>query len=122
MDNEVFARIDQLMKKQRKKVKEINDLLGLKRCTYSNWKRGKSETYLKYLNQIAEFLNVTPNYLLCGSDSVETNENNQKRMEDALVDIVRRIPRKDAETLMKIVYAYVSSIEGISIGTNIEFT
>ena len=66
--NDVFDRIDSLMKSQKKQYKELNEYLNLGKKTYDNWKTGKSSTYLKYLNEIAKFLNVTPNYLLNGVD------------------------------------------------------
>ena len=110
MNKSIFMRIDQLMKHQNKKIKDLNDYLGLKQSTYDNWKRGKSESYLKHIDRIAEYLNVTPNYLICGSDSVEKAEDRHKMMEDRLVNMFRSISDKDAEVLMKIVYAFVSSV------------
>lgn len=65
---EIFSRIDSLMKSQKKQYKELNDYLNLGKKTYDNWKTGKSSTYLKHLNDIARFLNVTPNFLLNGID------------------------------------------------------
>ena len=65
---EVFDRIDALMKSQGKHYKALNDYLNLGKKTYDNWKNGRSTTYLNHLNEIAKFLDVTPNYLLNGID------------------------------------------------------
>ena len=78
MAKDVFVRIDQLMKTQKKKKKDLNDYLGLTHSTYDNWKNGSSESFLKHIDRIAEFLNVTPNYLLRGTDTVSLRETKQK--------------------------------------------
>lgn len=110
MNREIFERIDQLMTAQKKKNKDINDYLGLKQSTYDNWRRGKSTSFMKYLERIAEFLNVTPNYLVCGSDTVETIVDKRKQMEEKLIEMIRSVSDKEAETLMNLVKVYVSSL------------
>ena len=111
MNSDVFGRIDQLMTTQKKKIKDMNDYLGVKQSTYDNWKRGKSESFMKHLERIAEFLNVTPNYLVCGSETVETITNKRKKMEERLISIIRSVSDKEAETLMNLVNVYVSSLD-----------
>lgn len=59
--------IDEL-KKQKKKQKDLTDYLGLTKNAFTDWKGGKSESYKKYLPQIAEFLNVSVDYLLSGEN------------------------------------------------------
>lgn len=44
--------------------KDLTDYLGLDKSTFSAWKNGKSKSYVKYLSQISEYLNVTVDYLL----------------------------------------------------------
>ena len=111
MVTEVFERIDHLMVIQRKKIKDLNSYLGLKQSTYDNWKRGKSESYMKHIDRIAEYLNVSPNYLICGTDSIEAREGRRKLIEDEIIDMVRSISDKDANTLLNIATAFVSSVK-----------
>ena len=59
--------IDEL-KKQNKKQKDLTDYLGLTKNAFTDWKGGKSQSYKKYLPQIAEFLNVSVDYLLSGEN------------------------------------------------------
>jgi len=89
----------------------LNDYLGLTHSTYDNWKNGSSESFLKHIDKIAEFLNVTPNYLLRGSDTVSLRETKQKMNEDRMVKLFRSIPEKEGERLLRIVEAFVSSME-----------
>ena len=57
-------RIMQLLKQQGKKQKDLTDFLGLTKNTFTNWKGGHSESYKKFLPQIAEFLNVSVDWLV----------------------------------------------------------
>lgn len=50
------------------KQKDLTDYLGLTKNAFTDWKGGKSESYKKYLPQIAEFLNVSVDYLLSGEN------------------------------------------------------
>lgn len=59
-----FAKIDYLLKKQGKKQIDLTDYLGIKKATYTGWKTGRVKSYVKFIPQIAEYLNVTTDYLL----------------------------------------------------------
>lgn len=51
--------------------RELTDYLGLKSVAFSDWKSGKSKSYRKYLIEIAEYFNVSIDYLVYG----KTTEN-----------------------------------------------
>lgn len=51
-----------------KTQKELCDFLGIGKQAFSDWKSGKSSSYMKYLPQIADFFGVSVDYLL-GKDS-----------------------------------------------------
>ena len=68
MDDQLFLRIDSLRRSQGRQMRELLDYCGLHRSTYDNWKNGKSKSYTKYIDKISEFLNVTPNFLITGSE------------------------------------------------------
>ena len=53
-----------LLKEQKKTQKELCDYLGITKGTYSNWKKGLSESYKSYIMEIAEFFGVSADYLL----------------------------------------------------------
>ena len=44
--------------------KQLTDYLGIEKSVFTTWKSGKSQSYNKYLSKIAEFLNVSIDYLL----------------------------------------------------------
>ena len=65
--------IIKLLKQQNKKQKDLTDYLGLTKNTFTNWKGGTSESYKKHLPQIAEFFNVSVDYLLGKEKSPTAN-------------------------------------------------
>ena len=63
-----FDKIDFLLKQNKKKQIDLTNFLGVSKATYSSWKSGRTASFHKHLPLIAEFLNVTTDYLLAGSD------------------------------------------------------
>ena len=59
-------KISALLKEQKKTQKDLMDYLGLEKSTYTTWKSSKSrnKSYKKYIKEIAQFLNVSADYLL----------------------------------------------------------
>ena len=60
-------KIKQLLKEQGKSQKDLTDYLGLGKQTFTNWNAG-AKSYGKYIDKIAEFLDVTTDYLLGQTD------------------------------------------------------
>lgn len=60
-------RIFNLVDVQYNEQKDFAFDLGLPAGTISNWRRKKSESYIKYLPQIAKLLGVSAEYLLTGN-------------------------------------------------------
>ena len=67
-DSPIVHRIVGLIEKQGKKEKDLTDYIGISPGTMSKWKYDGSNVYLKYIVEICEFLETTPNYLFLGSD------------------------------------------------------
>ena len=64
----VLDRISKLLKEQHKKQKDLTDYLGISKNIFTNWNSGASKSFLKYIDKIAEFLNVSTDYLLGKTD------------------------------------------------------
>lgn len=43
---------------------ELTRYLGISKNVFSDWKAGRNNSYMKYLPKIAEFLNISTDYLL----------------------------------------------------------
>lgn len=67
---DIFDRICRLLDTQHRTQAELTRYLGLDKSTFSSWKARKSTSYKKYLPEIANFLSVTPNELVYGTNAV----------------------------------------------------
>ena len=67
----IIDKIIMLLEQKEKTQKELTDYLGLEKSTFSAWKSGKSKSYSKHISKIAEFLSVSPDYLLRDSISLD---------------------------------------------------
>lgn len=69
-DLEILNRIISLL--GTRDQKELTDFLNLKKTAFTDWKSGKSNSYRKYLIEIAEFFNVSLDYLVYGKENQAT--------------------------------------------------
>ncbi len=100
----IFERIERLLSDQGKTKQSLEQLLGLSRGTYSNWRLGKSKSYLKQIDMIAEFLNVSPNYLLRGiEDAPESGS--KSPIEDEMLRVFRKLGFRKQECLVQVARA-----------------
>lgn len=58
--------------------KDLTDYLKIDKSIFSQWKAGKSKSYSKYIDKIAEFLDTTPSYLW-GWDEANEKYNKKKQ-------------------------------------------
>ena len=59
-----FDKIDLVLKKKQIKQIDLTNFLGVSKAIYSSWKSGRTDSYYKFIPQIAKFLNVSTDYLL----------------------------------------------------------
>lgn len=70
----ILATLDRillLLKEQRKTQKQLMDFLGLGKTAFTGWKNGDNFSYKKHIDRIAEFFNVSTDYLLGKTDRRE---------------------------------------------------
>lgn len=63
MDN-ILNKILKLLSESEFDQKEFADKIGVKPQVVSDWKAGRNKSYTKYIDQIADFFNVSTDYLL----------------------------------------------------------
>jgi Predicted transcriptional regulators len=61
---DTVEKIWELLKEQNKDVKSLAECVGLGQSKLSDWKAGRSKSYIKYIDKIAEFFNVSVDYLI----------------------------------------------------------
>ena len=66
-----LQRIILQMENQKIKQKDLLDALELSEPVFAAWKAGRNKSYLKYLHAIADFLNVSVEYLKGETDQKE---------------------------------------------------
>ena len=100
---DTLTKILETMKEQRVSQQEICQYLNLTKQTFSDWKSGKSESYLKYLPQIAEYLDVSVDYLLGKTPSPERE--NIPEDEKRLRELLSQMSEEQLQTALKIISA-----------------
>ena len=71
---EVLNKILLLLEAKKLDQRDLSDHLGLSKNTMTGWKNGNNKSYMKHLPKIAEFFNVSVDYLL--GKETPTVENN----------------------------------------------
>ena len=90
-DNPVVQRIVELIRERGRKEKDLTDYIGIAPGAMSKWKYDGSYVYIKYIYEICEFLDTTPNYLFFGPDDEE------ERLSPGEKDMVRMYREIDDE-------------------------
>lgn len=60
-----------LLKEQNKKQKDLTDFLNVSKGVFTDWKSGKNTSYKKHIDKIAEFFDVSTDYLLGRTEIVD---------------------------------------------------
>ena len=63
-----------MLKENSVKQKDLTDYLSVSHNVFTEWKAGRNSSYMKHLPKIAEFFNVSVDYLL--GKETPTTENN----------------------------------------------
>ena len=109
-NDKVVLRIIELLKIQGKTEKELISSLGLANGTFTNWKYKDSKSYEKYLKKIAEYLDVSIDYLMEGVDDI-LNVQNLTASEISLLKMYRIMGKNEKDILLKSAELYVEAVE-----------
>lgn len=93
-----------LLKEQKKTQKELCEYLGITKGTYSNWKNGLSESYKSYIMEIADFFDVSADYLLGKTEirkGTALSEQPLTPMQEKAVNMILNLPDSALEDLMR---------------------
>ena len=106
--DDTLTMIFSLIKKQKKKQTELARCLGIKPQTITDWKSGKNKSYINYIKQIAEFLNVSTDRLL-GIEPQKSTPIKQDR--SAVIDRINALPDDQFEKLAAKAEGYLDGLE-----------
>lgn len=83
-----LTRIIEELQAQQKKKNELTEHLGMVNSAFGHWVSGRNKSYLKYLHSIADFLNVSVEYLRGETDQKEKpSTENDERLRDLYKDV-----------------------------------
>lgn len=104
--DEILVRIIKELKLQKKKQKDLTNFLEIDENNFGSWKSGQSSSYKKYLHAIAQFLDVTVDYLKGETDIKKPPSENGERL-DELYSIVEGLNENEI-TMLK---AFVAGLK-----------
>lgn len=79
-----------LLKEQNKTQKELTNYLGINEGSVADWKKGKTKSYKKHIDKIAEFFNVSVDSLLGTAPTLQVFDENDNLVviDDETRDII----------------------------------
>lgn len=83
---DILTKILAEMKKGKISQKYITSSLGLSQQAFSEWKAGRTKSYMKYLPQIAAVPGVSMDYLLGRYEKAPTPEEPEQEQEQDAID------------------------------------
>ena len=87
--------------------KELVEYLGLGNGIFTRWKYDDVRTYMMYIDEIAEFLNVSSIYLMYGDDYSSPDSffsNDEKK----LIELYRKMNQEQKDTLFQVANVFIN--------------
>lgn len=106
-----FDSILQRMKEKGKTQRELAEFLGITEHKVSHWKNNRSDSYVKYIEQISEFLGVSIEEIYgeeTKNPAIENDDGNAKLLYDKLLDAgidIKKLSSKEIEKIIALVKA-----------------
>ena len=72
--NDVVVRMEQIMKEKSISQRKLMLDLKLSSTSFTRWKYEGSKSYLRYIEQIADYLDVSVNFLLYGEEKLTISD------------------------------------------------
>lgn len=96
----VLTNILNEMKRQNLNQRDISDCLGIAKSTVTDWKSGKSKSYMKHLPQIAEFLGVPESSLTAQKNKTASDERSLTETEKELLAVTADMDEDEKNALL----------------------
>lgn len=110
--------IKQLRKEKRLKQSDLAEILNVDRTAVGKWEQGKNKPNADMLVIIADFFNVSTDYLLGMPDSKKKTTSEQKKPTDtdglsankrALIDFAETVPEDKAAMILQVMKSIVEA-------------
>lgn len=104
----ILNNIISLLHRDHKSQKELCDSLEISNHVFTDWKSGRSQSYRKYLPQIAAYFHVSVEELLCEGGPSGFRQEVLNETEQKLLQLFRRFPAEKRETVARIMEEILS--------------
>ena len=99
-------KIKALLKEQNKTQKQLMDYLGLGKTAFTGWNSGANTSYNKHIGKIAEFLNVSTDYLLYDENKNTPDEQTLTEGEKLWLDLYHQLSTETRAVLVNMANAF----------------
>jgi transcriptional regulator with XRE-family HTH domain len=99
-------KIKALLKEQNKTQKQLMDYLGLGKTAFTGWNSGANTSYNKHIGKIAEFLNVSTDYLLYDENKNTPDEQILTEGEKLWLDLYHQLSTETRAVLVNMANAF----------------
>lgn len=107
------VRLTALRKQKKKTQQEMADFLGVTRPAYTAYERGNRNPDYDTLRKLADFFDVTTDYLLGRSDHPRLSEKVEKEVDaevEELMEIIEGLPEDEKDKMKEKILAYAKGI------------
>ena len=119
----IIDKISYLLKENNCNQSDLLDYIGVKRrATFTEWKNGTSASYKKYINKIAEFFNVSTDYLLNEKDSTIPKDPIIPTKYQSLISSYQELSKDNQQLLQDIITSMVDIQTANEKRSEIEYT
>ena len=102
----VLGRIMDALRQRKKTNKDLENYLHLANGTFGSWKFKGIKSYLTHIREIAEFLNVSTNYLLHDNElDVKSEEITVAEFE--IIQMYRKVDLQGQECILEILQRFI---------------
>ena len=98
----VLHRIMDALRERKRSNKDLEHHLHLANGTFVNWKFNGIKSYLSHIKEIAEFLNVSTDYLLNGNELEIKSSGEITAAELEIIQMFRKVDLKGQECILEI--------------------
>lgn len=104
---DILDRINKLL--GQREQQDLTNYLGLKKSAYTSWKSGNSKSYRKYLIEIAEFFNVSIDYLVNGEEEKNSSSEQLSEEEQKILEYFKKLSPEKREQLIGIIEEFAET-------------
>lgn len=109
IDNRILVRILKQMEAKGIRQRDMALHLGITNSSLTQWKSGRTRSYMNYIDEIANYLGVEKEYLLHGNDNGYESVTSFTQKELSLIFGIRTLPREQTELFYDAAFAFLEA-------------